>query len=106
MVDDLLNGMRAAAGQKTFTLALTAGTPPAPVAPAVPLLPPPTLQDMISQALGLAPRVADATERMLLLRSAEAMLTQSPGIDRGWARTTRGQIHRQIETETERHTQV
>ena len=99
VVDDLLNGMRAAAGQQTFTLALSSGTPSAPAAPAAPLLPPPTLQDMISQALGLAPRVADASERMLLLQSAEAMLARSPGLDPAWARTTRRQIHRQINTE-------
>jgi hypothetical protein len=100
VVDDLLNGMRAAAGQQTFTLALTSGAPSAPAAPAVPLLPPPTLQEMISQALGLAPRVADASERLLLLQSAEAMLVGAPGLDREWARTTQRQLRRQIKTET------
>ena len=43
-------------------------------APPPPPLPPPTLQDVVAQALGLAPRVADAAERLLLLQSAEAML--------------------------------
>lgn len=100
VVDDLLNGMRAAAGQQTFTLALTSGTPSAPAVPAVPLLPPPTLQDMIAQALGLAPRVADASERLQLLQAAEAMLVRSPGPDREWARTTHRQIRRQIKAET------
>jgi hypothetical protein len=99
VVDDLLNGMRAAAGQQTFTLALTSAAPSTPVRPSVPLLPPPTLQDLISQALRLAPRLGDASERMLLLQSAETMLMTSPGLDREWARTTRRQIDRQIKTE-------
>jgi len=54
---------------------------------------------MITQALGLAPRVSDAAERVLLLQSAEALLASAPDLDRRWARTTRGQIRRQIKHE-------
>lgn len=100
VVDDLLNGMRAAAGQQAFSLALTTGPGVSPSEVAPPLLPPPTLQDMITQALGLAPRVADPTERLQLLRSAESLLASMPDADRRWARTTRSQIRRQIRTET------
>jgi hypothetical protein len=100
VVDDLLNGMRAATGQQAFSLALTAAATTPAVAPASSLLPPPTLQDMITQALGLAPRVSDAAERVLLLQSAESLLLAAPGLDRRWARTTRGQIRRQISRET------
>lgn len=100
VVDDLINGMRAAAGQQSFSLALTAGAPKPAAEAAPPLLPPPTLQDMITQALGLAPRVRDASERLLLLKSAEALLANVPDADRTWARSTRGQVRRQIKQET------
>jgi hypothetical protein len=101
VVDDLINGMRAAAGQQTFSLALTTAPPSPVVVPAATLLAPPSLQDLIAQALGLTPRVTDAAERLLLLESAEAMLKTAPStVDRGWARTTGRQIRRQIEAET------
>lgn len=100
VVDDLINGMRAATGQQSFSLALTAGRTPPAATDAPVLLPPPTLQDMISQALGLAPRVSDASERLLLLQSAESLLATVSGADRKWARTVRGQVRRQIKQET------
>jgi hypothetical protein len=96
VVDDLLNGMRAATGQQAFSIALTAAVAPPAATPAASVLPPPTLQDLITQALGLAPRVSDAAERALLLQSAEALLASAPGLDRRWARTTRSQVRRQI----------
>jgi hypothetical protein len=99
VVDDLINGMRAAAGQQAFTLALTAASPTPAPAPAATLLPPPSLHEMITQALGLAPRVSDASERMLLLQSAEALLASMPEADRRWARSTRSQVRRQIKQE-------
>ena len=100
VVDDLLAGMRAAAGQQTFSLALTTAGTTVPSDSPSSLLPPPTLQDMITQALGLAPRVTDASERLLLLQSAEAMLASAPEVDRRWARAIRGQVRRQIKQET------
>ena len=100
VVDDLLNGMRAAAGQQAFSLALATGPAVPPAATTIPLLPPPTLQDMIAQALGMAPRVTDPDERLQLLRSAESLLASMPDADRRWARTTRSEIRRQIKTET------
>ena len=101
VVDDLLNGMRAAAGQQAFTLAITssAGTTPVRPAPTTPLLPPPTLQEVISQALGLAPRVTDPVERMSLLQSAAALLARGQGVDASWARGARTQVRRQIKEE-------
>lgn len=99
VVDDLLNGMRAAVGQQAFTLALTTGPAATPEPAPAPLLPPPTLQDLVAQALGLAPHVADPAERVLLLQSAQALLDDAPDVDRRWARTTRRQIHRQIRRE-------
>lgn len=96
VVDDLINGMRAAAGQQAFTLALTAAGPTPSPRSAPALLPPPSLREMITQALGLAPLVRDASERMLLLQSAEALLASVPTADRRWARSMRGQVRRQI----------
>lgn len=98
VVDDLLNGMRAAAGQQTFSLALSTVTAPAATRPES-LLPPPTLQDVISQALGLAPKVSDPAERVLLLRAAESLLDAAPSLDRRWVRPTRRQVRRQIKDE-------
>lgn len=100
VVDDLINGMRAAAGQHAFSLALTAGSPAPATNPAPVPLPPPTLQDMITQALGLAPRVSDASERLLLLQSADALLATAPEPDGTWVRATRRQVRRQIRQET------
>jgi hypothetical protein len=100
VVDDLINGMRAANGQQAFTLALTAASPTPAATPTPTLLPPPSLQEMITQALGLAPRVSDASERLLLLQSAEALLASSPGTDSRWAKSMRGQVRRQIKQET------
>jgi len=98
VVDDLLNGMRAAAGQQTFALALTSSaSPPLTTPPA--LLPPPTLQEVVTQALQLVPHLGDAAERTLLLQSAEAMLRSAPESDRRWARATLGQVRRQIKAE-------
>ncbi|WP_396624566.1 hypothetical protein [Luteitalea sp.] len=98
VVDDLLNGMRAAAGQQAFSIALTAG-PAAPATPTVTLLPPPTLQDVIAQALALAPAVSDAAERLLLLQSAEALLATAPASERRWVDASRRQVRRQIKDE-------
>ncbi|HTV03415.1 MAG TPA: hypothetical protein VMF13_22885, partial [Luteitalea sp.] len=98
VVDDLLNGMRAAAGQKTFDLTLTSST--ASVSPAAPpTLPPPTLQDVIAQALGLAPRLDDPADRLALLESAAAMLKSAPSLERRWARQQRRDVERQIRRE-------
>ena len=98
VVDDLLHGMRAAAGQQTFSLSLTAG--PAPAQPASPsLLPAPTLQDVVAQALGLAPRVSDPAERLMLLESAGALLARPSDLDPRWVRVHRKEVSRQIKKE-------
>ena len=99
VVDDLLNGLRAAAGQQAFSLALTASTEPPPVEATV-VLPPPTSQDVVAQALALAPRVTDAVQRLQLLEASARVLEQ-PGaaLDPRWVREARGQLRRQISQE-------
>ena len=99
VVDDLLNGMRAAAGQQTFDLALTSSTAP-PVAAATTLLPPPTLQEVVTQSVGLAPRISDAGERLALLEATAGLLaSRANGLDARWAREARRQVDRQISRE-------
>lgn len=98
VVDDLIAGMRAAAGEQTFSLALTAGAASAAPPPAA-VLAPPTLHDMVAQALALAPRVSAAAERMVLLRAAESLLVEaSAGED--WTSLAHAQVRRQIADET------
>ncbi|MBA2355722.1 MAG: hypothetical protein H0V80_13775 [Acidobacteria bacterium] len=91
VVDDLLNGMRAAAGQRTFALALSA-TPAAVPAGAAALLPPPTLQDAVAQALGLASRVIEPAEKIALLESAASMLEIPDATGAAWAAGARRDV--------------
>src|SRR5690606_11135040 len=86
VLDDILAGLRAAAGQQHFTLTLASGTstPPAPS-----LRPPPTLQDIVAQALALSRHVADVGERTRLLEHAIRLLDSRDDTDRTWARTMR-----------------
>ncbi len=100
VVDDLLNGMRAAAGQQAFTLAITSTTAEARAgAPPTPLLPPPSLREVIQQALGLASRVTDPAERIELLRVAAARLDDVDGVKEDWVRQARSTVRRQIRHE-------
>jgi hypothetical protein len=99
VVDDLLQGMRAAAGQQAFNLTLTT-TATATTAPAPAALPAPTLQEVIAQALRLAPRVADPSDRLALLESASSMLASASGLNRRWAGDHQRQLQRQIRQET------
>jgi len=98
VIDDLLNGLRAAAGQQTFSLALTASATPVAEAPAV--LPEPTSRDRVAQALALAPLVSDASERLQLLEATSAMLEQqSASLDAEWVKDARARVRRQISGE-------
>jgi hypothetical protein len=98
VVDDLLQGMRAAAGMQTFDLTLTSTAAPTSAATQA-ALPAPTLQAVIAQALSLAPRIADPVDRLAVLESASSMLSSASGLDRRWARDQRKQLQRQIRRE-------
>lgn len=99
VIDDLLNGLRAAAGQQTFSLALTSSATPV-TTPTAPLLPPPTLQDVVTQALGLAPRLTDTGERLQMLEATARLLeTHGGSLDRAWVRDARRRVDRQISQE-------
>lgn len=99
VIDDLLNGLRAAAGQQAFSLALTATARPAAVETPT-LLPPPTLKDEVAQALALAPLVTDAVERLRLLEAAARLIEEHGSrFDPRWARDARSRARRQISQE-------
>jgi hypothetical protein len=74
LLDEVVSGLRAAAGESRFELSFVAGVE-AP--PPVPMLPPPTLRDSIEQALSVARLTPDATSRIDLLRQAMRLLDGS-----------------------------
>lgn len=81
MLDDVLNDMRAAAGQ-TVELSLAATTMPAPP---VPLLPPPDARGRLEQAFSAARYAPDPHERVSLLQSIAAALKARPEKKDTWA---------------------
>lgn len=87
VLDDVLAGLRAAAGQQHFTLTLATSSPPVVASP--PLQPPPTLRDVVTQALGLARHLADPGERVLLVGHVLGLLEHGGPWSRGWASQTR-----------------
>jgi len=74
LFDNVISETQTAAGIKNFDLGLIANTA-AP--PSVPLLPPPSLQDSIEQALRAAAVAPEATERTSLLRTIERVLSDA-----------------------------
>jgi hypothetical protein len=97
VLDDVLVGLRASAGQQHFTLVLAAGAP-IPLPPP-PLLPPPTFKDVVAQALGLSRHLTDAGERIQVLTHV-ARLTSARTVRRqAWARDARRAAQRQLEIE-------
>ncbi len=97
VIDDVLHGMRAAAGQQAFALAITSSTTPPPPR-ADTLVPPPTLQEVVAQAMGLARRLSDPGERLALLQAASSLL-ESADVDAGWARAARTDVRRALRQE-------
>jgi len=88
MLDEAIADLRAATGARRFDLALTAFVDPPKIEE--PLLPPPTLQESIEQAL-LASRVVDnAYERRTLLATVMASVDRGrPSLPPDWATSTR-----------------
>jgi hypothetical protein len=74
LLDEIISGLRAAAGEHRFELSFVAGVE-AP--PPVPMLPPPTLRDSIEQTLAVARLTGDPTSRIDLLRQAMRLLDGS-----------------------------
>jgi len=88
MLDEAIADLRAATGARRFDLALTAFVDPPKIEE--PLLPPPTLQELIEQTL-LAARVVDnAYERRTLLATVMALVDRDkPVLPSAWATATR-----------------
>ncbi len=97
VLDDVLAGLRAAAGQQHFTLTLASGVAAASAPPR--LRPVPSTQDLALQALTLSRHVADPAERTALLDHALRLVGEATGAPRGWARDVRRDIRRQLEAE-------
>jgi hypothetical protein len=98
LLDEVIAELRASAGLGKFDLSLTAGVA-AP--PAEPLLPPPTLQEMVQQALAAARLTPVPAERMSLLQSVESLLAArgGEGRDGKWATTTLSRVRTEIAAE-------
>ena len=84
LLDEVVGGLRAAAGQTRFDVNLVAATAPSP--PIEPMLAPPTLQQSIEHALRLSALAPSAADRVLLLEEVRAVLADSAvtKADREW----------------------
>jgi hypothetical protein len=95
MFDDVIAEARAAGGGRNFELSLVANLA-AP--PTVPLLPPPTQQESVEQAMRAATLAPDATQRTSLLRAIQRVLADA-GSDAAWAEPLRARVAMSIAVE-------
>lgn len=96
LLDDVIAETQRAAGMKNFELSLIANTA-AP--PSVPLLPPPSLQESVEQALRAAAVAPEATERTSLLRAIERVLADAGGSREPWIAPLRARVGRALSIE-------
>ena len=94
LLDEVIAGLRASAGQTTFDVAFVANVLPPPPEP---VLPPPSLQDAIEQALRLSMLAAPGAERTALADEARTALTAASGAP--WATEALGRAERILEGE-------
>jgi hypothetical protein len=87
LVEEVVSDLRAARGESRFDLNLVAAVAPPPI---VPLLPAPTLQESIQQAL-TASKLADSpSDRMSLLQSAVTLIDDNKRqLPTAWVNTVR-----------------
>ena len=97
LLDEVIAGLRAAAGQTQFDVNFVAQTEPPPV---VPIRKAPTLRESIAQALRLADLAATPTERIALLEEVHAVAAESAGHE-AWAREMRERAREALEAERE-----
>jgi hypothetical protein len=89
LFDDVIAETRTAAGAKNVDLGLIANLA-AP--PATPLLPAPTLQESVEQALRAAVLAPDATERVSLLRAVDRVLADTARGTAPWSAPIRARL--------------
>jgi hypothetical protein len=94
LLDEVIAGLRAAAGQTAFDVAFVANVLPPPPEP---VLPPPTLQDSIEQALRLSTLATPGAERAALAGEARAALAAAPAST--WQRDTQARADRILQGE-------
>ena len=94
LLDEVIAGLRAAAGQTAFDVAFVANVLPPPPEP---VLPPPTLQDAIEQALRLSMLAAPGAERTALADEARTALAAAPAAP--WAGEARARAERILDGE-------
>jgi hypothetical protein len=99
LLDEVIGGLRAAAGQTRFDVSLMTGTAPAPSAE--PLLPAPTLREAIDQALRLSERAPSAAERVFLLEQARAAVAETDvgTADRAWRASVQRRVASTLDLE-------
>jgi hypothetical protein len=95
MFDDVVSEVRAANGMPNLELALIAHTA-AP--PSMPLMPPPTGQERIEQAMRAVELAPEAPERMSLLRAIQAVIS-APGGAPAWTPAARSRVSAAIALE-------
>ena len=97
LLDEVVAGLRAAAGRTSFDVSFVANTLPPPVEP---VLPRPTLQESIDHALRLSDLAASAAERTMLLRAVGESLREHAGaLPAAWVSVTRARAMKALEVE-------
>ena len=96
LLDEVISEIRLAAGQQSFDLDFVAM---ASAPPPMPLLPPPSLQETIAQALGAARRTRVPAERISLLRATMGLLDESAAVPSSGAEATRALVTAELEAE-------
>jgi len=97
LVEEVVSDLRAKLGESHFDLNLVAGIAPPP---SVPILPPPSLQESIEQALTAANLGDSPSDRVSLLQSALALLNEGRAtLPRKWAGTAKADATRALKEE-------
>ena len=97
LLDEVIAGLRAAAGRTSFDVSFVATTLPPQVET---LRPKPSLQESIEQALRLTELAASAAERTTLLHQVEAALGDGSGtLPAAWVSATRARAASALEVE-------